>query len=76
MRPKMILAPKGLIAAIAAAISGAAAPGVGTVAMPSIRGNPGFAPTSGPSGVRAARRMAAKHCNRLRANGQHQRAVR
>lgn len=39
-------------------------------------GNPGFAPTPGPSGVRAARRMAAKRRNRLRAKGQHRRAVR
>lgn len=57
-------------------VRGAAAMPIGPAAMPPMRGNPGFHPNYGHSGVRAAKRAARRRRNVLRAKGQFRKAVR
>lgn len=66
-----------LMAAMVAMAHGAlSAPSGPAAAMPAMRGNPGFHPNNGRTGVRAAKRQARAYRNRLRAKGQHRKAVR
>lgn len=75
-RAAMIAAAMSLAGPLATLVRGAAAMPMGPAAMPTLRGNPGFHPNNGRTGVRAAKRAARKHRNRLRAKGQHRKAVR